>query len=84
MPYFEARVPRGREAERFNTAVYRFFELKASGLVDHPAMIRTEPDGDHERKRVLLWSDDAVDEFGRFWQAFTGPVHDPNPMRLRA
>ena len=84
MPYFEARVPKGREAERFNTAVYRFFELKASGLVDHPAMIRTEPDGDHERKRVLLWSDDAVDEFGRFWQAFTSPVHDPNPMRLRA
>ena len=43
----------GQEAERFNTAVYRFLELHAEG-VDGMELVKieTHPDGPVEHKRV--------------------------------
>jgi hypothetical protein len=65
---FEIDLRPGAEAERFNTAVYRFLELRAEGL-DGLGLVKidTLPDGQVEKKTVTLWSPEAVDEFQRFW-----------------
>ena len=58
----------GQEAERFNTAVYRFLELHAEG-VDGMELVKieTHPDGPVEHKRVTLWSPESVQQFQSFW-----------------
>ena len=58
----------GQEAERFNTAVYRFLELHAEGVVGMELVkIETHPDGPVEHKRVTLWSPESVQQFQSFW-----------------
>lgn len=68
----EMKVRRGREAERFNTAVYRFLELRLStaGEIDGHAQIVSEPAGQWERKCVTLWSEDAARDFTAFLRGF--------------
>jgi hypothetical protein len=72
MNIVEIRVRRGREAERFNTALYRFLEIKLSSAreLDGHASITSEPAGPWERKTVTLWSDDVAEEFAAFWRGF--------------
>lgn len=58
----------GHEAERFNTAVYRFLELHADGVGGMDLIkIETRPDGPVERKTLTLWSPESVAEFRSFW-----------------
>jgi hypothetical protein len=65
---FEIDVRAGKEAERFNTAVYRFLELHGDGL-DGLEMIKieTHPAGTVEHKKLTLWSTESVSEFQTFW-----------------
>lgn len=58
----------GQEAERFNTAVYRFLELHGEGVGGMDLVkIETRPDGPLERKILTLWSPESVDQFHTFW-----------------
>lgn len=70
MHTIEVKVRRGREAERFNTALYRFLELKLSSVDELEGHIQvvTEPAGDWELKRLTLWSEPAAKEFISFWR----------------
>ncbi|HTK33858.1 MAG TPA: hypothetical protein VL358_01055 [Caulobacteraceae bacterium] len=72
MATFEVTVERGHEAESFNTALYRFVELKRSSLDDSLLALVTEPLGPKERKRVTLWSDAAAQDFQTFWRLYSG------------
>ena len=64
---FEIDLRAGRDAERFNTAVYRFLELHGHGVGVDLVKIETRPDGLHERKTLTLWSPESVVEFQSFW-----------------
>ena len=66
----EVKVRRGRQAERFNTALYRFLELRLSSVDELEGHIHvvTEPAGEWELKRLTLWSDEAAREFTAFWR----------------
>lgn len=65
---FEIDVTSGREAERFNTTVYRFLEMHGSGA-DGLELIKIDtcPAGPVERKTVTLWSEESVQAFQTFW-----------------
>jgi hypothetical protein len=65
---FEIDVRAGQEAERFNTAVYRFLELHADG-VDALELVKidTYPAGPVERKTLTLWSPESLHAFEAFW-----------------
>lgn len=75
MHSIEVIVTTGREAEQFNTAVYRYIELKGSLEAAPSIIIRSEPLGVEERKVVTLWSADAASEFRKFWQDFKMSRH---------
>ncbi len=65
---FEIDLCAGRDAERFNTAVYRFLELHGDGAAGVDLVkIETRPDGLRERKTLTLWSSESVAEFQSFW-----------------
>ena len=67
----EVYLPAGREAEQFNTAVYRFIELHLPCIGDdHTVVLESFPQGSVERKRVTLWSAAAARKFRRFWRNF--------------
>ena len=70
VPILEVKVRRGREAEHFNTALYRFLELRLSNAeeLDGHIQVTTEPAGDWEYKRLILWSDEAAHDFTAFWR----------------
>ena len=70
VPTFEVKVRRGREAEHFNTALYRFLELRLSNTeeLDGHIQVTTEPAGDWEHKRLILWSEEAAHDFAAFWR----------------
>jgi hypothetical protein len=82
MHRFEKIVTAGREAEHFNTAVYRFIETRAQSDVDTALVIVSEPLGERERKTVTLWSDAAVTDFEQFWNSFRldRPSSLPRPL----
>lgn len=70
MHTIEVKVRRGRDAERFNTALYRFLELRlstAEQLEGHIQVV-TEPTGEWELKRLTLWNDEATRDFMSFWR----------------
>lgn len=67
---FKTEVPRGLEEGCFETAVYRFLELSRGRPRDEAVTMRSEPRGPVVAKSVTLWSDEAVNEFRRFWLAF--------------
>lgn len=70
MHTIEVRVRRGRDAERFNTALYRFLEVRLSSFDELEGHIQvvTEPSGDWEVKRLTLWSEAAAIDFTSFWR----------------
>ncbi|MEO6341072.1 MAG: hypothetical protein ABIO39_13605 [Caulobacteraceae bacterium] len=70
VPTLEVKVRRGREAEHFNTALYRFLELRLSNTeeLDGHIQVTTEPAGDWEHKRLVLWSEEAAHDFAAFWR----------------
>lgn len=70
---FTTRVPRP-QAEAFNTAVYRYLELRSFSPLDETVVIESEPQGDHELKSVTLSTADAVREFETFWKAYSRPT----------
>lgn len=69
MHQVEIIVGGGREAEHFDTAVYRFIELKGA-QVEFSMIVRSEPIAFGERKVVELWDHASASEFQRFWNAF--------------
>jgi hypothetical protein len=66
---FETVVAPGHEAERVTTAFYRFLELQRDSHAES-ASVRTEVIGSQERRTVILWSQDAVQDFERFLGSF--------------
>jgi hypothetical protein len=54
----------------FETAVYRFLELNSAIEPEGCVAIHTEICGASRQKSVRLWSDRAVEDFQRFWEAF--------------
>jgi hypothetical protein len=70
MHTIEVKVRRGRDAERFNTALYRFLEVQLSSFEELEGHIQvvTEPAGDWEVKRLTLWSEEAAADFTKFWR----------------
>jgi hypothetical protein len=65
---FEIDVRTGKEAERFNTAVYRFLELHGDGADGLDLIkIETHPAGTVEHKTLTLWSPESINDFQRFW-----------------
>ena len=70
MHTIEVKVRRGRQAERFNTALYRFLELRLSSVDELEGHIQvvTEPAGEWELKRLTLWNDEAARDFTSFWR----------------
>jgi hypothetical protein len=71
MHTIEVKVRRGRDAERFNTALYRFLEVQLSRFeqLDGHIQVVTEPSGDWEVKRLTLWSEAAAIDFTNFWRS---------------
>lgn len=69
----EFMVPKA-ESEAFNTAVYRFIEMRVSALSDDVVKVRSEPLGPVERKEVTLWSDAAMHDFTVFWSSVRPPA----------
>ena len=69
MSSYEVTVSK-RLSEVFNTAVYRFIEGRASADLGEFVKLQTEQHGDLDKKSLTLWSDNAADEFARFWKDF--------------
>lgn len=65
---YETVVRSGRDAEHLTTAFYRFLELHGVGA--DLATVKTEVLGAEERRTVVLWSEDAVEDFQRFLRGF--------------
>jgi hypothetical protein len=65
---YETLVGAGGEAARFDTAFFQYLERNASDVEDGPMMISSQPEGEFERKTVVLWSPDAVVDFINFWR----------------
>ena len=77
----EFMVPKA-DSEAFNTAVYLYLELKL-GSVRGDAMVESAPFGPVERKRVTLWSDEALLDFTQFWsQARRETAIRPRPVKV--
>jgi hypothetical protein len=66
---YETLVAPGHDAERITTAFYRFLELQSVARTDS-AWVQTEIIGTQERRTVILWSEDAVQDFRLFLSTF--------------
>lgn len=82
MASLEFMVPKA-ESEAFNTAVYRFLELRADLERDHLSMLQSDPYGPVDRKKVTLWSDAALLEFTSYWAAFRAALRAGRPAHPR-
>ncbi len=69
MTHFETLIPK-QQAEIFNTAFYRYIELRLSPDADFVVQMTSIPEGEMELRRVALWSMEAVREFTVFWNQF--------------
>jgi hypothetical protein len=79
----EFMVPKA-ESNAFDTALYRFVEMKQDRYSDDLVMLTTEPYGIVDRKLVTLWSMAALTEFTQFWSAYRrSPVLRGRPTPLR-
>jgi hypothetical protein len=76
MTSLEFMVPKA-ETEAFNTAVYRFLELRLNTVTDDVMMLKTEPMGPVDRKTVTLWSAPAMQDFTAYWSSFRRTVSRP-------
>ncbi len=83
MSSLELMVPKA-ESELFNTAVWRFAEMRLSACGDGLIAIRSEPFGPVDRKQLELWSDAALTEFIAYWQDVRrSSSRDPHPAWRR-
>jgi hypothetical protein len=62
----------GRESKTFVVAFYRFLEVHSRTLVGskNTCAIRTIAAGGVDAKHVTLWSEQALHDFVRFWDAY--------------
>lgn len=74
----EFMVPKADD-EAFNTAVYRFLELRPEAAGDGEAMLTSEPFGPVVRKQLTLPSDAEMIDFTGYWSAFRR--ERPAPVR---
>jgi hypothetical protein len=81
---FEAVVVTDREAEQFNTAVFRFLELHTRIDDGRGAVIRSFPEAGFRRQTVALWSAEAVHDFGVFWRGLRAAARSPTRPHARA
>jgi len=65
----EMEIAGEREDQRVSTAFYRFLELRAPD-VEATATMTCENVGGGTRRRMRLWSADALAEFERFLPGF--------------
>jgi hypothetical protein len=80
MAVVEVDLPLGREAEQFNTALYRFLEENLRSITDDQTIVlESFPHGAVERKRVTLWSAAAAKEFCAFWRRFASDDRRTSP-----
>ncbi len=81
-------VRSGTEAERFNTAFYRYLELHTSSAEQalDGCMLQTVPGRDSEVKVVTFWSDEAASGFLTFWNGYraTAPSERRMPLTARS
>ena len=65
-------VRSGSEAERFNTAFYRYLELHTHSADEAlgGCMLQTVPGRESELKLVTFWSEEAAAGFVRFWDGY--------------
>ena len=77
----EFMVPKADD-EAFNTAVYRFLELRRGAAGDGEAILTSEPFGPVVRKQLTLPSDAEMMDFTGFWSAFRR--ERPTPVRTAA
>ena len=65
-------VRTGSEAERFNTAFYRYLELHTSSADEASGgcMMQTVPGRESELKLVTFWSEEAAAGFVKFWDGY--------------
>lgn len=82
MASLEFMVPKA-ESEAFNTAVYRFVELRAAREGDDFSMLQSDPFGPVDRKKVTLWSDAALMDFTSFWASFRASLRSGRPGLAR-
>jgi hypothetical protein len=73
MASLEFMVPKA-ESEAFNTAVYRFIELRSAAVGEHLPMLQSDPHGPVDRKKVTLWDDAALMDFTSFWASFRAAI----------
>lgn len=70
MYQFRTELLDGPAGGCFETAVYRFLELHSDAEADVLIAIHTDVRDAGLVKSVTLWSEDAVRQFGRFWDLF--------------
>jgi hypothetical protein len=78
MATLEFMVPTA-ESEAFNTAVYRFLELKL-GVIGDDILLESAPFGPVHRKRITLWSDAALLDFTEFWSGSRKALKGSRPF----
>ncbi len=79
-------VRTGTEAERFNTAFYRYLELHARSAEEalEGCMLQTVPGRESELKIVTFWSEEAAQGFLRFWNGYRSSGMTERRMPLTA
>lgn len=65
---YEAVVSSAFEAARFDTVFFRYVELNADAASGGMAIVHSIPEGQFERKTVLLWSPSAAADFAAMWR----------------
>lgn len=75
----ETETLRGREAERFKTAFYRFIETNPPPA-DEAAWLEAQVVEGEERQAALLWSQEAADAFRTYAARFQ--TFGVNPRRV--
>jgi hypothetical protein len=71
MVTLEFRLPEGPEADRFDTALYRFIERSdATGADDAVSTMQSTPLLDHVHKAVTFARPSYASAFNQFWATF--------------
>lgn len=72
MYFYETVIRTEHEAQRFTTAFYRFLELHSAPL-DAAATMTSERSFGFEKRRISLWSEEAVRSFEGYLSSFHVP-----------
>lgn len=76
----EFMIPKA-DSEAFNTAVYRFMEIRRGAAGDGEYKLTSEPFGPVERKTVSLGDDDELQGFALYWSAYRRDMRSSPPVR---